>query len=146
MLKLSKKADYALIALRHLATRRGQHPCSAKEMAQAYGIPLELLAKVLQKLVKKGLLTSQHGAEGGYSLAQSPSAMTAFDVIHAIDGPLLITSCVTARGECFQAPKCTVREPLGKVNEIIMEALNSLTIAGLGSEGPGLVQIGEAAE
>ncbi len=142
MLKLTKKADYGLIALRHLAAQRGARACSAKEIAHAYGIPAELLAKVLQRLVKSGLLVSQHGAEGGYALARDPSTVTAFDVIGAIEGPLFITSCMTHRGECSQAPRCTVREPLSKVNDVLMKALSSVTISSLGGDAPGLVQFG----
>jgi Rrf2 family protein len=149
MLKLSKKADYGLIAVRHLAMRHLGGACSAKEIAKTYGMPTELLAKILQKLVKKGLLVSQQGAEGGYALARDPATVTAFEVINAVDGPLLITSCVTAHGDCSQAPTCTVKEPLSKVNEVIVQALNSVTISGLGEEvpkppesGPSLVQIG----
>ena len=142
MLKLSKKSDYGLIAVKHLAEKYSGGACNTREIANAYGIPTELLAKVLQKLVKNGLLVSQHGAEGGYALARDPSTVTAFDVIRAIDGPLLITSCVTARGACLQASTCTVREPLSKVNEIITQALSSVTMASLGEEGPGLVKLG----
>lgn len=142
MLKLSKKADYGLIAIRHLAMKRPRGACSSKEIAKAYSIPTELLAKVLQTLVRKGLLVSQQGAEGGYALARDPATVTAFEVIRAIDGPLLITSCVTAHGDCSQAPTCTVKEPLGKVNEIIVQALSSVTIASLGDAPPGLVLIG----
>jgi Rrf2 family protein len=141
MLKLSKKSDYGLIAVKHLAEKDTGGACNTREIANAYGIPTELLAKVLQKLVKNGLLVSQHGAEGGYALARHPSTVTAFDVIRAIDGPLLITSCVTARGACTQAPTCTVREPLSKVNEIITQALSSVTIASLSDDGPDLVKI-----
>ncbi len=73
MLKLTKKADYGLIAVRHLAERFPATACSAKEIARAYGIPTELLAKILQKLAKNGLLVSQHGTNGGYALARRPS-------------------------------------------------------------------------
>jgi Rrf2 family protein len=141
MLKLSKKADYGLIAVRHLAMKGKGEACSSKEIAKSYGIPSELLAKILQKLVKKGLLVSHQGVEGGYALARDAASVTAFEVIRAIDGPLLITSCVTSRGDCNQATHCTVREPLSKVNEIIVSALNSVTISDLGGEAPGLVQI-----
>jgi len=142
MFKLSKKSDYGLIAIRHLASKEPGEACNTREIAKTYGIPAELLAKVLQKLVKNGLLISQHGVEGGYTLARDASSVTAFDVIRAIDGPLLITSCETARGACSQARTCTVREPLSKVNEIITRALSSVTIASLGEESEGLVQIG----
>ncbi len=150
MLKLSKKADYGLIAVRHLAMKYASGACSSKEIAREYGIPTELLAKILQKLVKKGLLVSQHGAEGGYALARHPATITVFEVIRAVDGPLLITSCITAHGDCSQSTTCTVREPLSKINEIIVQALSSVTISSLEQNGtakepaaaePTLVQI-----
>ncbi len=140
MLKLSKKADYGLIAVKHLAAVPPAGSCSAKEIAEAYDIPSELLAKVLQKLVNKGLLVSKHGTNGGYALARGPSAITAFEVIRAIDGPLFITSCITHRGECCQSAKCTVREPLHKVNDMIVKALSAVTIASLGDEPSGSVR------
>lgn len=143
MLKLSKKADYGLIAVRHLAERLPSASCSANEIARTYGIPAELLAKILQKLVRNGLLVSQHGTNGGYALAKLPSEITAFEVIRAIEGPLFITSCVTDRRECGQMTKCTVREPLRKVNETLVKALSAVTISNLTAEdGTGLVQIG----
>ena len=76
MLRLSKKADYALIAMKHLAVRgdRGfQASVSAREIAEQYDIPIELLAKVLQRLVRRGLLASHQGTRGGYQLARVPA-------------------------------------------------------------------------
>ena len=142
MLKLSKKADYGLIAVRHLADRPSASACSAKEIAKAYGIPTELLAKILQKLAKNGLLLSQHGTNGGYVLARRPSEISAFEVIRAIEGPLFITSCVTDRRECGQMTRCTVREPLQRVNETLVKALSAVMISSLSDSGSGLVQIG----
>ena len=69
MLRLSKKADYALIAMKHLALREGQGSASAREIAEQYAIPVELMAKVLQRLARRGLLSSQQGTRGGYQLA-----------------------------------------------------------------------------
>ena len=133
MLKLTKKADYGLIAVKHLA-ECGQGACSAKDMAEAYGMPQEALAKILQRLVKTGLLQSQHGTNGGYALARDPRSITAFEVIKSIDGPVLITSCTTKHGDCEQSLKCTVREPLRKVNESIQEVLSRITIAEMKDE------------
>jgi Rrf2 family protein len=144
MLKLSKKADYGLIAVRHLAERHPSAACSAKEIARTYGIPTELLAKILQKLAKHGLLVSQHGMNGGYALARRPAEISAFEVIRAIEGPLFITSCVTDRRECGQMTRCTVREPLQKVNETLVKALSAVTISSLSRDDRDLVQIGGA--
>ena len=73
MLKLTKKADYGLMAMKHLAERADDGACSAKDVADAYGIPPEALAKILQRLVKAGLLHSQQGMNGGYTLARDAS-------------------------------------------------------------------------
>ena len=128
MLKLTKKADYGLIAVKHLA-ECGQGACSAKDIAEAYGMPPPALAKILQRLVKAGLLHSQHGTNGGYALARDERTITAFEVIKSIDGPVLITSCTTKHGDCEQSLRCTVREPLRKVNESIQDVLSRITIA-----------------
>jgi FeS assembly SUF system regulator len=134
MLKLSKKADYGLIAVKHLATRGVEAAQSAADIAEVYGISAPLLAKVLQKLARGGLVTAQHGSAGGYRLAKDPSDISALDVISAVDGPVFITSCTTTRGECFQSPKCTVREPLRRVNESIMQVLSTVTISQMSDE------------
>jgi len=128
MLKLTKKADYGLIAMRHLAEHADLGACSAKDLAEMYSMPQEALAKILQKLTKAGLLVSQYGTNGGYTLARDPRRISAFDVIRAIDGPLFITSCSAATEDCDQSDRCTVRGPLLKVSRSIEEVLNRLTI------------------
>jgi Rrf2 family protein len=131
VLKLTKKADYGLIAMRYLA-ENGTASASAKDIADAHGIPPELLAKILQKLVKAHLLTSHHGINGGYLLARDAHEISALEVIKAIEGPLFLTSCVTTRGECGHTSRCTVREPLRKVSQSIEEVLSKITIGDMG--------------
>src|SRR5882724_8427394 len=135
VLKLTKKADYALMAMKHLAEHSTQGSRSAKDVADAYGIPPEALAKILQRLAKAGLLHSQHGINGGYTLARASHTISAFEVIQAIVGPLFITSCVTVRGECDQSNRCNIREPLRKVNESIEAVLKRITILEMKEEG-----------
>jgi len=142
MLKLSKKADYALIAVRHLATHRSQPSTSASDIAQAYGISAPLLAKVLQRLARHGLLTARHGSSGGYQLARHPNDISALDVINAVDGPVMITSCVTSHGNCDQSLTCTVREPLRRVNESIARVLRSVTISQMSEDSPDAELVG----
>jgi Rrf2 family protein len=134
MFKLSKKADYGLIAVKHLAMHRNQHACSASEIAEEYGISATLMAKVLQKLAHQSLVSAKHGSSGGYQLAKDPAAISALDVISAIDGPVLITSCVTSHGNCDATEKCSVREPLRRVNESILNVLGAVTISQLSEE------------
>jgi Rrf2 family protein len=134
MFKLSKKADYGLIAMKHLANHRQEHACSANEIAEEYGISATLMAKVLQKLAKQGLVAAKHGSTGGYQLARQPHKISALDVLTAIDGPVLITSCVTSHGNCDATERCSVKEPLQRVNESILNVLNTVTIAHLSEE------------
>lgn len=141
MFKLSKKADYGLIAVKHLAMHRKEHACSANEIAEEYGISVTLMAKVLQKLAKENLVAAKHGSSGGYQLAKEPSQISALDVITAIDGPVLITSCVTSHGPCDATERCSVREPLRRVNESILHVLSTVTISQMSEGEPELVEI-----
>jgi Rrf2 family protein len=138
MLRLTKKADYGLMALKYLAEQAGPAPDahsgaaqSAKDIAEAYHIPPQLLAKILQTLAKAGLLVSHAGTNGGYALSRPATRITAFEVIRAIDGPLFITSCITIHGACDLAGHCTIKEPLRKVNDSIKDLLSGITIADL---------------
>ncbi|MBI4446776.1 MAG: SUF system Fe-S cluster assembly regulator [Acidobacteria bacterium] len=127
MLRISKKADYGLIALRHLAANPGTS-YSCREIAERYNIPFPLMAKILQKLVRGGFVVSQQGINGGYVLARRPEQITAVEVIEAIEGPVSLTSCNTYRGPCVQFDQCTVKDPLELVNQKILKMLQETTI------------------
>ena len=131
MLKLTKKADYGLMALKYLAEHPETAALSAKDVADAYGIPAQLLAKILQLLTKHGLLRSHAGMNGGYALARDARAISAFEVIHAIDGPFFITSCTKGAKACDLTPSCTIKEPLARVNDTIAGVLKSISIQDL---------------
>ncbi len=135
MLRLTKKADYGLMALKYLAEQAlvtGRPVAqSAKDIADAYHIPPQLLAKILQTLTKGGILISTAGTNGGYVLARPSTEINAFEVIRAIDGPLFITSCITIHGACDLAGHCTIKEPLRKVNDSIKDLLSGIRIADL---------------
>lgn len=133
MLRFSKKADYALMAMKHLAI---DPPChaSARSIAQRYRIPLELLAKILQRLVRKGLLRSRHGIRGGYELARTPAAISVLEVLQAIDGPLTLTNCSDKDHRCAQFRSCSVRDPLWQVRDRITNTLRTFSIFDLTME------------
>jgi Rrf2 family protein len=135
MLRLTKKADYGLMALKYLAEHVSDPSISARDIAQAYHIPPQLLAKVLQRLAKVGILRSHAGMSGGYSLLKQPREISAFEVIHAIDGPLFITSCGPSHSGCDLTDSCTIKEPLARVNDSISGLLRSISIADLAEPG-----------
>jgi Rrf2 family protein len=142
MLRLTKKADYGLMALKYLAEQAElaeqagtalnlSGARSAKDIAEAYHIPPQLLAKILQTLARAGILVSHAGTNGGYALARPAASISTFEVIRAIDGPLFITSCITIHGPCDLAGHCTIKEPLRKVNDSITSLLSNISIADL---------------
>jgi Rrf2 family protein len=131
MLRLTKKADYGLMALKYLAEHPNDPSISARDIAEAYHIPPQLLAKVLQRLAKVGILRSHAGMSGGYTLLKQPREISAFEVIHAIDGPLFITSCGPSHSGCDLTDSCTIKEPLARVNDSISSLLRSISIADL---------------
>ena len=134
MLRLSKKADYALIAMKHLAQKASASSTSAREIAEQYDIPIELLAKVLQRLVRTGLLASTQGTRGGYTLSRPARAISVADVIQAIDGPFTVTACSSEKNDCEQYSKCSVRDPLWQIRERIVAALGTVTLSEMASD------------
>ncbi len=129
MFRLSKKADYALLALQYLAVEAPSGAASAREIAERYDIPLELLAKVLQRLARDGFVAAQKGAHGGYHLARPTNAISVGDVVQAIDGPFATTACSPADERCDQFAKCTVRDPLWRLKDRIASVLQAFSLA-----------------
>ena len=136
MLRLSKKADYALMAMKHLALRGDRGSSSAREIAEQYDIPIELMAKVLQQLARRGLLTSHQGTRGGYQLSKPTASISVADIIQAIDGPLTVTACSTEDEQCGQFAKCNVRDPLWRIKDRIVAALATCSLAEIASDTP----------
>jgi Rrf2 family protein len=129
MLKLSKKIDYGLMALMHLARQGDTAAWSAREIAEQYDIPAGLLAKILQRLAQHGLVTSHQGTKGGYRLSRPARTIHATEVIEAVDGPLSLTQCVTEQGTCDQFSKCNIKSPLQRLNDSVLYMLSRVTIA-----------------
>ncbi len=129
MLRLSKKVDYGLMALMHLARHGDASSWSAREMAETYDIPGGLLAKVLQRLAQDGFIASQHGKKGGYTLARPASQISVAEIVQAIDGTLSLTECSSDDGNCLQFETCNVKSPLQRLHDRVVRMLSTLTIA-----------------
>ena len=129
MLRLSKKVDYALIALMHLAHQGQEGAWSAREIAKGCGLPPDLLAKILQKLAREGIVVSHQGTKGGYSLGRPAERVAVVSVIEAVDGPLSLTQCFTDEGTCDQFDTCSVKSPLQRLNDRVLRMLSGVTLA-----------------
>lgn len=136
MLSLSKRADYALLALSHLAAVQAAESSrlvNTKEIAEQYEIPAELLAKLLQTLARSGIVVSHPGPTGGYRLLRAPSDISISEIITAIDGPLAILPCSNGQGDsCKQFSRCTIRDPLAEIERRVKSLLMEMTLADVG--------------
>ena len=131
MIRLSKKVEYGLIAIRHIATKPAGEIVTAKEIADTYGIPYELLSKVLQKLTKSGLITSHQGMRGGYALAQPSVEIPVSLIISAIEGTRqAIVQCLSEGPQtCNVFTVCTIKSPLTKVQANIERAFSTMNLS-----------------
>jgi Rrf2 family protein len=130
MFQLSKKVEYGLIALRHMAMHPMGQVFTAKELAGEYDVPYELLAKVLQKLARAGVVTSTQGVRGGYALGRDPKSMTVASVIQIIEDekPMIAECYVEGPDSCSIFDSCTIRKPLGKVQRDLNVLFDKMTI------------------
>jgi Rrf2 family protein len=139
MLALTKKTDYALIALAHLAQQVGS-VVSARELGLVSRVPLPILTNILKTLAQAGFVTSERGAAGGYALARSASSITLHELIQTIEGPFHLVQCVpgaheTHREPCELEPCCSIRKPAHRVHDRMREFLESVTLEEL-VDGP----------
>ncbi len=128
MLKLSKKVEYGLIALRHLALLPEGRSASAREISEEYGLPSELCAKTLSQLSKAGLASATEGMRGGYAIGREPRAISVHEVIQAIDGEQCLVECLE-KGTCALHDVCTIKDPLRRLQERLTSTLTQMTIA-----------------
>lgn len=135
MLALTKRTEYGLIALCHLARCDG-HVVSARDIAEPTRTRLALLMSVLKSLNQKGLLKSTRGANGGYTLARPASEITFTDLINAVEGPVRFVKCVPGFEDagCEMSNTCPVRRPVLKISEHLRQFLAGITIATLAGD------------
>jgi Rrf2 family protein len=114
MLRFSKKVEYAMIALLHMAAIQDQHLTTARELSGRYNIPLELMGKVLQSLTRAGLILSVQGIKGGYKLNKPLASITVNEVLIGVEGPMKLVGCLNQQPntDCEQHIHCTIKNPM----------------------------------
>lgn len=128
MLMLSKKVEYGLIAVLHMADLRPGTIVTAKDISEQYHIPADLLGKVLQALVRSGLVASLQGAHGGYYLARALDGIQLGEVIEAVEGPVFLTKCQEDPAQCGQFHACTIKEPVQLLQEQLQQFIHNISL------------------
>jgi Rrf2 family protein len=130
MLALTKASGYGILALGYLDSLENESVVSAKEISEVFSIPNELLAKVLQRLTRAGFLEAHQGRGGGYSIACDTDQVSVADVVEAVEGPISIATCLRKGGKelCEQWDTCTIKTPVGIIQERLSELFASITV------------------
>jgi FeS assembly SUF system regulator len=130
--RISRLTDYGIVIMAHLAEREDDDSHNARELAKDTRLPAPVVSKILKSLTRAGLLVSQRGSKGGYSLARPPAEISVVEMIAALEGPVGITECTIQPGACAQEPSCQVRDPWQRINGAVHAALAKITLADLG--------------
>lgn len=147
MLRITKQSDYGIVLMTLFAARPSSdarlssgvrpspgatavaEPMSARDLAEATGLPLPMVGKILKLLVRDGLLVSQRGAKGGYRLGRPAARITVEEIVTALEGPIAITEC-TGGGEtdCRFTGACTLQPNWRRINQALRQALRGITL------------------
>ncbi|HBR87545.1 MAG TPA: hypothetical protein DEA65_06945 [Candidatus Marinimicrobia bacterium] len=127
MLKITRKVEYALIALRHMQNKDSQAITSTKEIAVMYDIPLELLAKTLQLMARGGIVDAVHGPNGGYKIKVNLENINMIEFFEKIEGPLGLMDCYFD-SDCTLISACNIRSPIQKINDNMRNMFENMSV------------------
>ncbi|MCY4405955.1 MAG: SUF system Fe-S cluster assembly regulator [Rhodospirillaceae bacterium] len=141
MIRVSRMADYGVVAMTHIARApRARH--TAASIAVQTGVPQPSASKLLKLLAKAGILTSHRGAKGGYVLAYPPEKVSVADLVAAVDGPISLADCLDGpSGICELESFCSVRGPWQKISDAIRVALEEVTLADMAQAAEGVGEL-----
>ncbi len=139
MLQLTKRTEYGLLAMVHMADCPGEVQ-SVRRLCEQYPLPKRLLAEVLKDLARLGLVVSHRGTSGGYELARPAERITLADVVQALEGAPELTNCDSSiaqgSGGCEVRPTCRIRSPIQRVRATLWRTLEQTTLREIASPPP----------
>ncbi len=137
MLKISKSVEYSLLALIFISNNENKSTVSSRIISKELNIPFDLLSKLLQKLVKKGIVKSIQGKFGGYKLAIPTNELSIYNVINAIDENVRIVNCthtLATQDDCGKIDNCKIRTPFYDIQTKIISIFESITLEQLSNQ------------
>lgn len=127
-MKILKKTQYGLRAMIFLA-RKPKIIFSLSEISKKEKIPKDFLEKILSKLVKRELIKTKKGVEGGYFLSKKPNRIKIIEIIEALEGDFDFVKCL--QGFCPLSKKCCAKKFWQKFQRAIKQGISKITLADL---------------
>ena len=129
MIRMTRLTDYGIMLLT-LFARDEKHPMkSARDLSEQAKLPLPTVSKILKLLARHGLLEAHRGVRGGFTLSRKPDRITMAEVIGALEGPIGMTDCCAPPSDCGIEKSCIVKNNWMKINRVVLEALDRITLA-----------------
>lgn len=146
MMQISRKVDYALRAIIYLSLQKDERPVPVNEIASRRRIPRKFLEKIIQDLIRSGLVKSHRGAHGGYTLARTPDGVTFRDIIESVEGPISLNVCVTEQHDCSVIATCNMQRVWQEGQRRLLEFFADTTLADLAPGFPSNTGVGPVVE
>jgi Rrf2 family protein len=131
LMQIPRRVDYGLRAIIYLSTQDPEKCCSIAEIARQQNVPRKFLEKIIQDLMRRGLIKSKRGSCGGYTLARSPGDISFYDVIEALEGPIAVNACMDDKLSCDQLPRCAMLGVWSEIQQKVTEVFTRTTLANL---------------
>lgn len=127
MLRISRLTDYATVVMTCIAARPGD-VLSTAQIAEATRLELPTVSKLLKALMHAGLVASFRGARGGYQLARDAREISLAQIVEALEGPIGMTECSVADGQCNREAQCNVRGSWRQVSHALSASLHGIRL------------------
>ena len=131
LMQIPRRVDYGLRAIIYLSTQDPEKCCSIAEIARQQNVPKKFLEKIIQDLMRRGLIRSKRGSCGGYTLARLPDQISFYDVIEALEGPIAVNICMNEELSCDQLPRCAMVGVWSEIQQKVTEVFTRTTLADL---------------
>jgi Rrf2 family protein len=131
LMQIPRRVDYGLRAIIYLSTQDPEKCCSIAEIARQQNVPKKFLEKIIQDLMRRGLIRSKRGSCGGYTLARMPDQISFYDVIEALEGPIAVNICMNEELSCDQLPRCAMVGVWSEIQQKVTEVFTRTTLADL---------------
>lgn len=136
-MRLTSLADYAVVMMAAAARHPSGQRLSATRLADETGVPLPTAQKLAGRLAAAGLLETARGTSGGFRLARQAGEISLADIVEAVEGPIAMTSCVGAEGQCCALEdECQVRPHMSIVNGTVRGALAGVRLSTIAEARP----------
>lgn len=131
MVRMNRKVEYALMALKIMSSKKANELTSAKEIVEGTGCPFDATARVLQKMAHHGILQSEQGASGGYRLVRELPGLSLYELMELILGPIAASKCLQGPNPCDLAEKCNILTPMSVLNQKFQEFYKDVSVGEL---------------